>query len=437
MARLFPFLSKSPAAATGAPSPAVLGNVRKNVNNKNLATALGQYVTSIRRLRGINNGRLTKNALRNATAANSKLVSAAIQNYVMAVNKAQYANAAAAAALGAVASGEASESEAVPAVKQAATQTENVTAAKQVLTSTVNNTNKLLIEYAKGLANKNNNAMNALGIGNVKGRNAAAQKRAEINKLLKNQSKVVSNTNRQNLTKAINRINAYLAKRATLINNTQNLATKARSVLNTNISGYKKNQLASLYNTFGLALGRNNISPNTKKLVEQALNKVGPLVNVKYGKPGLAPAAPSPTPSKTANAARRMLARSNANINSMGGNNYARGRQQIFRNRLQRQNAPLTNANRKNLTNAINRINKYLTRVKPQAPGGSSTVNTARKWLAVQNLSGVNTTLVNQAYKGLSRAFGSRPFSNENQQVIMGAINKLGRNLNRRRGGAL
>jgi hypothetical protein len=88
-------LGRTPAAAANPLPIRTVTAAQNNANTTALSTALKNYVKSIRTLRNVNPFGLTRNQLINSTATNRNQVNRAIANYVMAVNKAAYLNAAA------------------------------------------------------------------------------------------------------------------------------------------------------------------------------------------------------------------------------------------------------------------------------------------------------------------------------------------------------
>lgn len=85
---------RQPAAAVNAPPIPVIVNAAKNASTVALSNALKRYVTSIRNLRSRNPSGVTRNNLLTSTVANRTNINRALANYVMAVNKAKFLNAA-------------------------------------------------------------------------------------------------------------------------------------------------------------------------------------------------------------------------------------------------------------------------------------------------------------------------------------------------------
>jgi len=113
----------------GSPGAAVNSviNARKNAATKGLSSALTKLANSIRRIRRNNplNG-TNRNNLMKLTANNRNNVNRHIQNYIMAVNKANYKNMKAQNAVKQAQTGNIPESAAVPPVNEAAAANENV-----------------------------------------------------------------------------------------------------------------------------------------------------------------------------------------------------------------------------------------------------------------------------------------------------------------------
>lgn len=97
--------------------------MRKNAATKGLSLALTKLANSIRAIRRNNP---LRNNLMKLTAANRNNVNRAIQNYIMAVNKANYKNMKAQNALRLVQTGETSENAAIPLVQEAVKANTNV-----------------------------------------------------------------------------------------------------------------------------------------------------------------------------------------------------------------------------------------------------------------------------------------------------------------------
>jgi hypothetical protein len=113
----------------GSPGAAVNSviNARKNAATKGLSSALTKLANSIRRIRRNNplNG-TNRNNLMTLTKNNRNNVNRHIQNYIMAVNKANYKNMKAQNAVKQAQTGNIPESAAVPPVNEAAAANENV-----------------------------------------------------------------------------------------------------------------------------------------------------------------------------------------------------------------------------------------------------------------------------------------------------------------------
>ena len=69
-----------------------LQNAKANANTGTLKNALGQYITNLRKLKNNNPTGITRNQFINAYASNRNAVNKALQNYIMAVNKANFLN---------------------------------------------------------------------------------------------------------------------------------------------------------------------------------------------------------------------------------------------------------------------------------------------------------------------------------------------------------
>ena len=170
------FLGRAPAVSVNAVA-----------NTTALSNALKKYVTSIRTLR--NTPGITKNQVINAAKTNSGAVNSAIVNYVMKINKANYAKNKVNTALPAVTEGLLPGAEAEAALKNAANANRNLAAAQAKLKQAVTNANRF-----RGLnVNKLENAAKQFNTMNAPTKNSL---RLALNEKLKTLNKTSQQYNR-------------------------------------------------------------------------------------------------------------------------------------------------------------------------------------------------------------------------------------------------
>jgi hypothetical protein len=135
-------------------SPGAVMNMRKNAATKGLSSALTKLANSIRRIR-INNplNGTNRNNLMKLTAAGRNNVNRAIQNYIMAVNKASYKNMIAQNAVIRAQNGRIPEGAAVPPVIGAVRANSKVAEALTNITNVIVN-NGISVKYGKNTNGK-------------------------------------------------------------------------------------------------------------------------------------------------------------------------------------------------------------------------------------------------------------------------------------------
>jgi hypothetical protein len=270
LTRALSALSGRPAAAVGALPIATVVTAANNANTTALSNALKKYVTSIRNLRG--NKGISRNNLLTSTAANRTQINRALANYVMAVNKAKYLNAAVAQV---TQSNVVPESVVAPIVAEAARQNKTVALAAQQVQKLPTRANGLLAQAARVNLEKTITAPNGRRIVVIRANNKARWnfknpnngKTYNLNNRTENIPVIRRNVS-LNTSRLFGNANSQAAGRAAMANLTAFVNAY------TNATPYTKNYLNSLGNKVKLVYNGRTLTNGEMNTRTKLLEKI-------------------------------------------------------------------------------------------------------------------------------------------------------------------